>query len=53
MEHECFEICVFNSCEDDYVVAKISADPNEAIMYLKGLAELGLESCIRYYSWTE
>lgn len=51
MEHEIFEVCVFNLAEDDYVVTRSVPDPNEAIECLIGLAKLGIEACVRYYYW--
>lgn len=53
MFHERFEVCVYSAGEDDYVVAKTCTDSSEALMYLKGLTELSLDACLRYYSWTD
>lgn len=51
--HERYEICVYSASQDDYVVARCCTDPKEALMFLKGLSELSLDACLRYYSWND
>lgn len=51
--HECYEVCVYSDGEDDYIIAKTCRDSREALMFIKGLSELGLQCCLRYYSWNE
>lgn len=50
---EFFELCVYNAGADDYVIAQTFRDPREAILCLKGLAELNIDACIRYFCSVE